>query len=208
VPADSPTARTGQWVSGPGAKFFYEVKKQLGVLPFIAEDLGIITSDVCALRDEFHFPGTRVLQFAFDGNPENPHLPANYSSNTVVYTGTHDNNTVRGWFESLSELERERVRGQLNRPNVKSENSAEELVQTAWRSPAALAIAPLQDLLNLGSQARMNLPGSSTGNWSWRAPQDLLNASVLERLRDLTATSRRAGKCQPLSALRADATRS
>src|SRR5215469_4627944 len=202
VPADSPTARTGQWVSGPGVKFFYEVKKQLGVLPFIAEDLGIITSDVCALRDEFHLPGTRVLQFAFDGNRENPHLPANYSTNTVVYTGTHDNNTVRGWFESLSESERERVRGQLNRPGTKGDNIAEELVQTAWCSAAALAIAPLQDLLSLGSEARMNRPGTLTGNWCWRAPQDLLNVSVSERLRDLTTTSRRAGKCRASSVLR------
>jgi len=208
VPAGSPTARTGQWVPGPGSRFFHEVKKQLGALPFIAEDLGLITPDVCALRDEFHLPGTRVLQFAFDGSRENPHVPAGYSTNTVVYTGTHDNNTARGWFESLSEPERERVRRQLNWPDTKSDNVAEELVQTAWRSRAALAIAPLQDLLNLGSEARMNLPGSSMGNWCWRAPQDLLKASVLERLRDLTETSRRTGECQASLAFRADATRS
>ena len=208
VPADSPTARTGQWVPGPGSRFFHEVKKQLGALPFIAEDLGLITPDVCALRDEFHLPGTRVLQFAFDGSRENPHVPAGYSTNTVVYTGTHDNNTARGWFESLSEPERERVGRQLNWPDTKSDNVAEELVQTAWRSRAALAIAPLQDLLNLGSEARMNLPGSSMGNWCWRAPQDLLKASVLERLRDLTETSRRTGECQASLAFRADATRS
>ena len=145
-----------------------------------------------------------MLQFAFDGSPENPHLPANYPTNTVVYTGTHDNNTVRGWFENLSESERERVRGQLNRPDTNSDNIAEQLVQTAWRSAAALAIAPLQDLLNLGSEARMNRPGTSIGNWCWRAPQNLLNASVSERLRNLTATSKRAGKCQASSALSAD----
>jgi len=207
VPAQAPTAREGQWISGPGAEFFHVVRKELGALPFIAEDLGLITPDVCALRDEFHLPGTRVLQFAFDGHPGNPHLPANYPTNTVVYTGTHDNNTVRGWFENLSEQGRERVRDQLNRPDCKSNTIADELVETAWRSPAAVAIAPLQDLLNLGSEARMNLPSSATGNWCWRAPQDLLNASIVKRIGDLTAASKRARGYQGSLAVRADAAR-
>ena len=207
IPADAPTARTGQWVPGPGADIFYEFKKQLGALPFIAEDLGLITPDVCALRDEFRVPGTRVLQFAFDGSPENPHLPSNYSTNTVVYTGTHDNNTARGWFEDLSEVEREKVCGQLNRPDTKIDNIAAELVHTAWRSPAALAIAPLQDLLGLGSEARMNKPGTLTGNWRWRAPRDLLNGSVSENLRNLTRASRRAEKCEASLALSTTAIR-
>ena len=191
VPADAPTARTGQWIPGPGAEFFRAVRKEFGTLPFIAEDLGLITSDVWALRDEFHLPGTRVLQFAFDGSPQNPHRPVNYSVNTVVYTGTHDNNTVRGWFENLSETERQRVRTELNQPSCESTEISREIIRTAWSSAAALAIAPLQDLLGLGSEARMNVPGSSTGNWCWRAPEDLLNVSVSKWLYDLTATSRR-----------------
>src|SRR5262249_30705440 len=158
----------GQWMPGPGAEFFHTVRKELGALPFIAEDLGLITPDVSALREEFHIPGTKVLQFAFDGSPDNPHLPVNYSTNTVVYTGTHDNNTTRGWFEALSETERGKIRGYLNRADCDSAEIAGEFVRTAWCSVAALAIAPLQDLLNLGSEARMNLPGSVEANWGWR----------------------------------------
>lgn len=191
VPADAPTARTGQWIPGPGAEFFHTVRKEFGTLPFIAEDLGLITSDVLALRDEFHLPGTRVLQFAFDGSPQNPHFPLNYSANTVVYTGTHDNNTVRGWFENLSETERQRVRTELNQPGCESAEIPREIIRMAWSSVADLAIVPLQDLLSLGSESRMNVPGSSTGNWCWRAPEGLLNASVSEWLYDLTATSKR-----------------
>ena len=131
----------------------------MGSIPFIAEDLGAITPDVCALRDEFHIPGTNVLQFAFDGNPGNPHLPENYSTDTVVYTGTHDNNTTRGWFESLPEPERRRVWSYLYRGDGDSNRIAEELLRLAWSSVAALAIVPLQDLLNLGAEGGMNLPG-------------------------------------------------
>ena len=191
VPADAQTARTGHWMPGPGAEFFHAVRKELQALPFIAEDLGLITPDVCALRDEFHIPGTRVLQFAFDGSPDNPHLPANYSANTVVYTGTHDNNTTRGWFKTLSEGEREKIRGYLNRANCDGSKIAEELIRMAWSSVAALAIVPLQDLLNLGAEARMNLPGSADSNWSWRLPENMLDASVFQRLRDFTAGSNR-----------------
>jgi 4-alpha-glucanotransferase len=198
VPAGAPTAQTGQWVPGPGAAFFYAVRKELGTLPFIAEDLGVITPDVRAIRDKFNIPGTRVLQFAFDRSPDNPHLPANYSTNTVVYTGTHDNNTTRGWFEGLSESERETVRGHLHRADCKSSEIAEELARMAWRSAAALAIAPMQDLLNLGSQARMNLPGSAEANWRWRLTEDMLSAPVFQRLRDLTASSDRLRVSQTL----------
>src|SRR5437868_2695434 len=123
IPADAKTARTGCWIPGPGAEFFRAVQEEVGSLPFIAEDLGVITPDVCALRDEFRIPGTKVLQFAFDGNAGNPHLPENYSTNTVVYTGTHDNNTTRGWFETLPEPERRRVWSYLNR----AEGSSNEI---------------------------------------------------------------------------------
>jgi 4-alpha-glucanotransferase len=191
VPAGAQTARTGHWMPGPGREFFNAVQEELGALPFIAEDLGLITPDVCALRDEFHMPGTRVLQFAFDGSPDNPHLPANYPTNTVVYTGTHDNNTTRGWFEALSEAERGKIRGYLDRADCDSSKITGELVRTAWNSVAALAIAPFQDLLNLGSEARMNLPGSTNANWCWRLTESAPNTPVFERLRDLTASSYR-----------------
>jgi 4-alpha-glucanotransferase len=116
IPAGAPTAQSGQWVPGPGAEFFSAVQRDLGALPFIAEDLGFITPDVYALRDQFHVPGTRVLQFAFDGSPDNPYLPHNYVSNTVVYTGTHDNNTTRGWFEELPDNQRQILWNYLKQP--------------------------------------------------------------------------------------------
>ncbi|MBV8133456.1 MAG: 4-alpha-glucanotransferase, partial [Alphaproteobacteria bacterium] len=168
VPVGAATARTGQWVPGPGADFFYTVEKQLGALPFIAEDLGLITQDVTALRDQFRLPGMRVLQFAFDGKSDNPHLPRNYTPNTVVYTGTHDNPTTRGWFDELPAPQRRCLWDYLKRPAGEGREAASILINLAWSSVAALAIAPLQDLLNLGNDARMNLPGRAEGNWRWR----------------------------------------
>jgi 4-alpha-glucanotransferase len=192
VPAEAKTAQSGQWVSGPGTGFFSAVHKELGTLPFIAEDLGVITPDVSALRDQFQLPGTRVLQFAFDGHADNPYLPGNYVPNTVVYTGTHDNNTTRGWFETLPEDQRYNLWNYLKRPTGKSEEAAWELIRLAWSSVAGLAITPLQDLLNLGAEARMNLPGSTAGNWRWRCTDEMLSAPVFDRLRELTMTSDRS----------------
>ena len=116
VPAGAATAQSGKWVPGPGADFFQAVQRELGALPFIVEDLGLITPDVYALRDQFHLPGTRVLQFAFDGHSDNPHLPHNYVTNAVVYTGTHDNPTTRGWFEELPDHQRQNLWNYLKRP--------------------------------------------------------------------------------------------
>ena len=191
VPAGAPTAQSGQWVPGPGADFFKAVKKELGGLPFIAEDLGLITADVHALRDQFQVPGTRVLQFAFDGNSDNPYLPHNYLSNAVVYTGTHDNPTSRGWYEELPPYQRQNLWHYLNSPQSDSREVAWHLMHLAWSSPAALAIAPLQDLLNLGAEARMNVPGRAEGNWSWRCTEELLSTADFHWLRDLTRSSNR-----------------
>jgi 4-alpha-glucanotransferase len=202
VPADSKTARTGHWTPGPGPEFFHAVRKELGALPFIAEDLGLITPDVCALRDEFHIPGTKVLQFAFDGSPDNPHLPANYPINTVVYTGTHDNDTTRGWLEAHSEAERAKIRSYLNRTNCDTSELTRELVRIAWCSVAGLAIAPLQDLLSLGSEARMNLPGSAGANWCWRLTEDQVNIPIPQQLKDLTASSNRLRVSQAVSTVK------
>ena len=191
VPAGSPTAQSGQWVPGPGADFFNTVEKELGGLPFIAEDLGLITADVHALRDQFQIPGTRVLQFAFDGNSDNPYLPHNYASNAVVYTGTHDNPTSRGWYEELPPYQRQNLWRYLNSPQHDSREVAWDLMRLAWSSPAALAIAPLQDLLNLGAEARMNIPGRAEGNWSWRSTEELLLVADFHLLQDLTSSSNR-----------------
>ena len=191
VPAGAPTAQSGQWVPGPGADFFRAVKKELGGLPFIAEDLGFITADVHALRDQFQIPGTRVLQFAFDGNSGNPYLPNNYPSNAVVYTGTHDNPTTREWYEELPAYQQQNLWRYLNAPQSDGRDVAWRLIHLAWSSPAALAVAPLQDLLNLGAEARMNVPGRAEGNWSWRCTEELLSVTDFHRLRNLTTSSNR-----------------
>jgi 4-alpha-glucanotransferase len=191
VPAGAPTAETGAWVSGPGAEFFTAVRCALGALPFIAEDLGVITPEVSALRDEFHIPGTRVLQFAFDGKPDNVHLPENYSANTVVYTGTHDNPTTREWFEELTDQEQRRIWAYMRRPEGEIRDAAPELIRLAWSSPAALAITPLQDVLNLGREGRMNVPGRAEGNWRWRVSARQLGETVFRSLEHLTEGSNR-----------------
>ena len=191
VPAGATTAESGEWVPGPGADFFSAVKRELGTLPFIAEDLGVITPDVRALRDQFQLPGMRILQFAFDGHADNPYLPHNYIPNTVVYTGTHDNATTRGWFEALPEDQRRNMWNYLKRPAGNSDEVAWELIRLAWSSVAALAMAPLQDLLDLGAEARMNLPGSVEDNWRWRCTDEMLSTPVLDRLRGLTTSSNR-----------------
>jgi 4-alpha-glucanotransferase len=191
IPASAATAQTGAWQPGPGADLFDAVREALGGLPFLAEDLGIITPDVSALREAFHLPGTRVLQFAFDGDADNPHLPEHCGHDTVVYTGTHDNPTTRGWYENLPDAGRRHLWRRVGRDAGTSSDAAPALLQMAWSSPAALAIAPLQDVLNLGNEARMNQPGSADGNWRWRVTEDLLSAAPFESLRRVTEASRR-----------------
>jgi len=209
VPAGAPTAESGEWVPGPGAEFFSAVRHKLGGLPFIAEDLGLITPDVSALLDQFRIPGTRVLQFAFDGNADNVHLPKNYTPNTVVYTGTHDNATTREWFQSLPKHERQRLWDLVRQPQGEIRDAALELIKLAWSSPAALAITPLQDLLKLGREGRMNLPGLAEGNWRWRATRHMLSPGNFKWLKDFTKQSNRLGsvpameasRCRPLAAV-------
>jgi 4-alpha-glucanotransferase len=186
VPAGTATARAGQWVRGPGAEFFEAVESGLGALPFIAEDLGLITPDVTKLCVRFRLAGMRVLQFAFDGKPDNPHLPHNYVSNTVVYTGTHDNPTTLGWYENLSDEQQRSVWSHVGRSQGAACEVVPALTQLAWESSAALAIVPLQDLCNLGNEARMNVPGRADGNWRWRCTEGMPSARAFEWLRDLT----------------------
>jgi 4-alpha-glucanotransferase len=196
IPAGSTTAKRGEWRPGPGADFFAAVQTELGPLPVIAEDLGFITPEVLALRDEFHFPGMRVLQFAFDGDPKNPFLPENYSASVVAYTATHDNNTARGWFESLPEIERHLVRSNCHGSSIQTENVAWEFMRMVWNSVAVLAMAPLQDLLDLGGESRMNWPGRSIGNWQWRVTPQQMDSAAFDRLLELTErTGRTAGFC-------------
>jgi len=191
VPAGAPTAQSGQWVQGPGAGLFEAVHQELGHLPFIVEDLGVITPDVQALRDQFQLPGTRVLQFAFDGHSDNPYLPHNFVPNTVAYTGTHDNAPTRQWYEELPEYQRQNLWSHIKRAPGGSAEAAPALMHLAWSSMAALTIAPLQDLLNLGADARMNVPGRVGGNWGWRCREDMLSLPAFQWLQQLTETSKR-----------------
>jgi 4-alpha-glucanotransferase len=178
-------------VPGPDAAFFLAVQGELGALPFVAEDLGLITPDVVALRDRFDLPGNRVLQFAFDGDPRNPHLPDNYPANAVVYTGTHDNPTTRQWFDELPPSHRRNLSRYLNQPSDDGGEIAWELIRLAWSSRAALAVAPMQDLLNLGPEGRMNRPGHASGNWRWRSTEQMLSTSKWDELLHLTKSSSR-----------------
>jgi 4-alpha-glucanotransferase len=203
VPLGAATAQTGSWQPGPGPEFFRIVEAELGGLPFIAEDLGLITRDVETLRDQFRIPGTRVLQFAFDGQEGNPHLPQNFANNTVVYTGTHDNPTSREWFDELTHDQQETMSRKYFHEDI---GPGPALVALAWSSRAALAIAPLQDLLNLGREARMNVPGRAGGNWCWRCARETLTDAPFAWLRDVTLNSKRladagilrAGECRGL----------
>ena len=191
VPAGAPTAGAGTWVCGPGADFFDKVRQALGGLPLLAEDLGIITPAVTALRDQFQLPGMRVLQFAFNGDPNNPHMPEHCVHNSVVYTGTHDNDTTRGWYEGLPEHERRHLWNYLQRQPTDSREATWELIRLAWSSASALAMTPLQDLLGLGSAARMNVPGRAEGQWHWRCTDEALTDASWQRLHELTRASAR-----------------
>jgi 4-alpha-glucanotransferase len=184
VPADRPTAEIGRWVQAPGADLLEKLRAALGgKLPLIAEDLGLITYEVEALRERFNLPGMRILQFAFGGAAEHRFLPHNYDRNTVVYTGTHDNDTTVGWFKTLNDHERHYLRRYA--PHAESD-AAWGLLRMAWASVADYALTPLQDVLNLGTEARMNMPGRATGNWGWRFTREMLRDDILDRLADLT----------------------
>ena len=189
VPADAPTAETGKWVKAPGRKMFIALKEKLGDLPIIAEDLGVLTEDVEALRDDFEFPGMKILQFAFtfmeNGNQDNENmfLPFGYSSNSVVYTGTHDNDTTRGWYNSISDREQDLVRRYLGRPD---NDIVWDLIREALSSVSNYAIIPMQDILNLDTHSRMNKPSTlDDSNWSWRMSNNDMADHTADRLKEL-----------------------
>jgi 4-alpha-glucanotransferase len=193
IPADAETAVNGRWVKGPGVDFFQTLREGLGELPIIAEDLGIITRDVEELRKEFGFPGMKVLQFAFGSDGANPALPHNYSPNMVVYTGTHDNDTSLGWYDSLDEKTKHRVRVYTG-TDGSTVNWA--LMRLALNSVAKMAIFPLQDVLGLGSEARLNVPGKAHGNWTWRYEADDLDQETANSLCELSTVSGRWILCK------------
>ncbi|NJO78411.1 MAG: 4-alpha-glucanotransferase [Cyanobacteria bacterium RM1_2_2] len=184
VPYGEPTAINGEWVQAPGRAFFKHLDDALGKLPIVAEDLGLITPEVEELRDEFGFPGMKILQFAFDSEADNPYLPFNYPRNSVVYTGTHDNDTTVGWFNKRSPEGQDRVRQFLG--CTSPEGIHWDLIRLAMSSVSDLAIIQLQDLLGLDTEARMNAPSQQLGNWGWRYSSDALTDELRDRLRYLT----------------------
>jgi len=188
IPASERTAVKGRWVNGPKEKLFKTVQRKLGDLPIIAEDLGVITPEVTSLRDQFEFPGMKVLQFAFAGNPDNPFLPHRYEHNSVVYTGTHDNDTTLGWFGSATEREKALARKYCDSDD---QTICDDLIRCASRSVADLAIFPFQDVLGLGSEGRMNFPGKALGNWDWRFAWDQVGPHHALKMYDIAALSGR-----------------
>lgn len=187
VPAGAATAASGSWEAGPGRALFDALAAALGELPLVAEDLGVITPEVEALRRDLELPGTRVLQFAFDG-ADNPHLPHRFEPATMVYTGTHDNDTTRGWYRRLDRAAKRRART-LSGGTARTMHRA--LIRLAYGSIAERAMVPVQDLLGLGSEARFNTPGVARGNWAWRLLEGQLSPSRAAPVRDLAEVSGR-----------------
>jgi 4-alpha-glucanotransferase len=188
IPADEPTAIHGRWIPGPGRALFDAIRDAVGDLPVVAEDLGHITPEVNELRMAIGVPGMKILQFAF-AQPNSPHLPHHYDPKTVVYTGTHDNDTARGWYEVATDEERQAA--ELYLGVTDADAVPWTLIRAAYTSVAETAIVPAQDILNLGSEARMNVPGAEKDNWSWRLTDGALTDALANRLRKLAEISGR-----------------
>jgi 4-alpha-glucanotransferase len=199
VPAHATTAMNGQYQPGGGASFFEATREALGTLPLIADDLGATTPEVAALRDQLQIPGTRVLQFEFGSHLETNSLPSElHPVKSVVYTGTHDNDTTAGWYQKLPSAQRNALQKQLG---ANDREVVWAIIREALKSQANTAIIPAQDLLELGSEARMNYPGSPSGNWQWRLKDGALTEEIAQRLRSITMTYGRpsSGNAAPRS---------
>lgn len=202
IPGGDTTAERGRWVEAPGRELFTAIRKAHGEVPIIAEDLGVITPDVEKLRDGFGFPGMRILQFGFSSDTKNIDLPHNYHRNVVVYTGTHDNDTTVGWFNSVAGAGSTRTEDQISTErsfclkylHTEGTEIHWDFIRAVLSSVADTALVPLQDLLGLGNEARMNLPNSTQGNWTWRFDEQALTESVADRLREMTDTYGRVRK--------------
>lgn len=191
VPGIAKTAVSGKWVAAPWEAFLETVKSRFPSMPFVAEDLGVITPDVRAVMRRFDLPGMDVLLFAFDSGPDNPYLPENQSPDSVVYTGTHDTNTARGWFKDDASPEQKKRLFDYVGKEISEEEASWEFIRLAQNSVASLSIIPTQDVLSLGSDARMNRPSSAEGNWEWRATSEQLASDAFKRLGEETESSQR-----------------
>ncbi len=188
IPAEEETAVNGEWVKAPGLELFHAIERALGSLPFVAEDLGLITPEVDALRLELGMPGMKVLQFGFSNKGAHTHLPHRFTVGTVAYTGTHDNDTTQGWWAAVSEAERDAVEALVG---PVGDRPAWPLIRAAQASVAVMAVVPAQDLLELGSDSRMNTPAVAAGNWSWRAPEGCWTEELARRLAALAEVTDR-----------------
>jgi 4-alpha-glucanotransferase len=189
IPAEEETAVNGEWVKAPGAALFSRLREALGELPFIAEDLGLITKEVDELREQFGLPGMRVIQFGFSDRGAHLHLPHRYVTNSVAYTGTHDNDTTRGWWENgASETERAAASAYAE---MGQGSAVWPLIRAVATSVADTCLVPVQDVLELGSEGRMNVPSRPEGNWSWRCPEGALSAELAAKLAGLTEVTDR-----------------
>lgn len=192
IPYGAKDAVVGEWRKGPGKELFYAIQKELGgELPIFVEDLGFITPEVIELRDQFNLPGMKILQSAFDGSGDNPFLPHNYEKNSVCYTGTHDNDTILGWFKKADTKCKERVKKYMN---TDAEDISWDFIRTCFASVSNMAIVPLQDVMSLDSPARMNTPGTTANNWQWRYTPEMLRPELAGRLRMISELYGRTGK--------------
>ncbi|RKY93486.1 MAG: 4-alpha-glucanotransferase [Ignavibacteriae bacterium] len=195
IPGDAETAIDGKWIKAPGKELFRSVKKYLGDIPILAEDLGVITKEVEELRDEFNFPGMKVLQFAFGEGMERKFLPHNFILNCVVYTGTHDNDTTKAYFEKEKKNKENDIFEHAQKYlNFSGEDILSELIRTAYASIANIVVIPMQDILNLGGEARMNFPNTAGGNWSWRFTHEQLSAEIIQKYKELAVLYERPPK--------------
>jgi len=182
IPATDDTAINGEWLEVPGQALLTELNKTFHHLPLIAEDLGVITDEVIELKNNFNLPGMKVLQFAFDGNNENPHLPHYHHTNDIIYTGTHDNDTTLGWIRNESNYNKEYFNSYLNLTELTDEDAVWSVIRISMSSVSFMCVIPMQDLLMLGTSGRMNIPGTTTGNWSWRFDWDQLNPETVKKI--------------------------
>lgn len=198
IPATAQTAKEGQWVKAPGAELLQQIQEQFSDLPLVAEDLGIITKEVDDLRKQFSLPGMKVLQFAFDSDDDNHHLPHNHGADMVVYTGTHDNDTTASWYHTESDNTKQQVCGYLE---CNDNDMPWPLIRSAMMSVAQTAIFPMQDILGLSTGNRMNLPGTVDGNWQWRFDWSQVDEGLADRMRELTARYSRIPPAGPIEEL-------
>ncbi|HKJ27935.1 MAG TPA: 4-alpha-glucanotransferase, partial [Anaerolineales bacterium] len=192
VPADEETAMNGRWLPGPGKPLLTTLKKHLGELPLIAEDLGVITPDVEELRDDFNLPGMKIFQFGLEGGNDDPFVPHNFNEHCVAYTGTHDNDTSAGWYHNANPEHQAFARYYLGLSDDPTDiEIAHMMMDRLWHSVAAFVLAPMQDVLGLGTEDRMNYPGTTSGNWQWRMSPDALTPKIESWLKDLNESAER-----------------